>query len=159
MRWNLIDGFQVLKKGEYARAHKSFEGTEDFFAGHFPGEPLVPETLLIEMVAQTGGTLLGLGLDFGKEVILAKIASAKFGRAAAPPCRLEIEAVIEEEREEGAWIAGTVRSQGEVAGEVRLLLVTMDAIDGAEGKRVVFTEDFLKHYRVYEVARMSQIGS
>ena len=43
MRWELITRFEVLKKGKYSRAIKSYAGTEDFFKEHLPGKPLVPQ--------------------------------------------------------------------------------------------------------------------
>src|SRR6185295_8092778 len=103
MRWDLIDKFEILKKGQYVRAFKHFSGREDFFAENFPGNPSVPEPLFIEMIAQTSGVLFGFGFDFKKEVILAKILTAEFFSAVKPPCRLEVEARINDEREEGAW--------------------------------------------------------
>lgn len=155
MRWDLLDKFHVLKKGQTAKAVKTFSGKEDFFAEHFPGRPLVPEPLFIEMIAQAGGVLLGLGIDFKKEVILAKIAKANFLKAVAPPCSLEVEAKIDEAREEGAWISGTVRHHNTLIAEATLLLVTMDSlVEGLNGK-IVFNDSFLKHYDVYEVAKMS----
>ena len=159
MRWNLIEKFEVLKKGEFSRAVKRFSGREDFFPEHFPGKPLVPEPLFVEMIAQAGGVLLGLGIDFKKEVVLAKISKAKFYQEVAPPCEFEIEARIDEEREEGAWISGVVRSTGKTVAEASILLVTMDSlVDGQNGK-IVFNETFLKHYDVYQVAKMSQSAS
>ena len=156
MRWDLIEKFEVLKKGEYSRATKRFSGLEDFFRDHFPGKPLVPEPLFVEMIAQAGGVLLGLGIDFKKEVVLAKISRAKFYREVPPPCEFEIEAHIDGEREEGAWISGVVRSGGATVAEASILLVTMDSlVDGQNGK-IVFNETFLKHYDVYQVAKMSQ---
>ena len=109
MRWDLIDRFEVLKKGSYSRAVKSFEGSEDFFAEHDPGRPRVPEPFYLEMIAQAGGVLFGLGIDFKKEVILAKIEHARFLKVVAPPCAFVVEARIEDQREEGAWISGSVR--------------------------------------------------
>ncbi len=85
MRWDLIEKFEVLKKGEVALAVKSFSGHEDFFAENFLGNPLVPEPLFVEMIAQAGGVLFGLTLDFQKEVILAKISEANFFGAVAAP--------------------------------------------------------------------------
>ena len=52
----------------------------------------MPEPLFIEMIAQAGGVLFGLGVDFKKEVILAKIEGARFEKTVVPPCRLVIEA-------------------------------------------------------------------
>lgn len=129
MRWDLIEKFETIQRGRRATAVKSFSGEEDFFAEHFPGKPEVPAVLLIEMVAQTGGVLFGLGLGFSSEVILAKIDSARFDAVATPPCRLVVDAEIDGEREEGAWISGEVRlfAGGEsppqsVGGSVRTAL-------------------------------------
>ena len=155
MRWDLIDKFEILKKGECARASKSFSGEEDFFAEHFPGRPLVPEPLFIEMIAQAGGVLLGLGMDFKKEVILAKIAHARFFTPVVPPCCFTIEAKIDEEREEGAWISGTIRQKDTLVAETTLLLVTIDAFGDGKNGSIVFNDTFLKHYDVYHVAKIS----
>src|SRR3989338_5342913 len=151
MRWDLIDRFEILQKGKYSRARKSFTGGEDFFSEHFPGRPMVPETLLLEMIAQTGGVLYGLGLDFKKEVILAKIADARFGAPAFPPCEFTIEVTLEEEREEGAWVSGVVRLEGAEAARAKILLAAVDSL--ADKKNIVFNDHFLKHYDVYNVAK------
>ena len=156
MRWDLIESFEVLKKGSYSRARKSFSGTEDFFRDHFPGKPLVPETLMIEMIAQAGGVLLGVGINFEKEVILAKIGQARFYRTVRPPCQLLVEATIEAEREEGAWISGTVKLENELVAEAGAFLVTIDFLDNGDRKKIVFNEDFLKHYDILNVVRMSE---
>ena len=156
MRWDLVDSFEVLKKGSVSKAWKSFDGTEDFFQGHFPSKPVVPGTLLIEMIAQAGGVLYGLGLDFKKEVILAKIALAFFPKEVFPPCRLWIEANLEKEREEGAWVSGTVKLNGELVANAEILLVTMDALEEGRQESVVFNDGFLKHYDIYNVAKASQ---
>jgi len=163
MRWDLIEKFEVLKRESgpagrpYASAVKGFAGTEDFFKEHFPGRPLVPEPLFIEMIAQTGGVLYGLGFDFKKEVILAKIEKAEFLRAVAPPCEFLIEAAIEEEREEGAWITGTVKCGREVVTEAKILLVTMDTLETTPAeKKIVFNDGFLKHYDIANVVKLSE---
>ena len=157
MRWDLIGNFEVLKKGRYAVATKSFSGDEDFFEDHFPGKPLVPQTLMIEMIAQAGGVLFGFGFDFNKEVILAKISEASFTREVAAPCDFLIRAELEEEREEGARISGSVSVPGaEIIAEARILLVTFDSLGSGRGKSIVFNDAFLKHYDIYNVAKASE---
>jgi 3-hydroxymyristoyl/3-hydroxydecanoyl-(acyl carrier protein) dehydratase len=156
MRWDLIDRFEVLKKGVYAKAVKSFDGREDFFAEHDPGRPRVPEPLFLEMIAQTGGVLLGLGIDFKKEVILAKIEGARFAAPAVPPCEFTVEARIEEEREEGAWISGSVKQKDKQVAQARILLVTMDTLTGVGGRSIVFNDHFLKHYDIDHIAKRSE---
>lgn len=156
MRWDLIDRFDVLKKGEYSRAEKSFTGKEDFFAEHHPGRPFVPEPLFIEMIAQTGGVLYGLGIGFKKEVILAKIEGASFLSAVQPPCRFSVEASIEEEREEGAWISGSVRQDGRLVASAKILLVAIDSLGEMPSGKVVFNDRFLAHYDIWNVAHQSE---
>ncbi len=154
MRWDLIDKFEILKKGETATAVKSFSGDEDFFTEHFPGNPLVPEPLFVEMIAQTGGVLFGLGLDFKKEVILAKILDANFFRPVKPPCHFLIETRIDDEREEGAWISGSVKLGNETIAEASVLFVTIASL-GENKEKVVFNDGFLQHFDVYNVAKAS----
>ena len=156
MRWDLIDRFEVLKKGEYSRAEKSFTGDEDFFAEHHPGCPTVPEPLFIEMIAQTGGVLYGLGIGFKKEVILAKIEEACFPESVRPPCRFLVEASIEEEREEGAWIMGSVRQDGKLVASAKILLVAMDSLGEIPSGKIVFNDRFLAHYDIWNVAQQSE---
>jgi 3-hydroxyacyl-[acyl-carrier-protein] dehydratase len=156
MRWDLIDKFEVLKKGEYSRSEKSFTGAEDFFAEHYPGSPSVPEPLFIEMIAQTGGVLYGLGIGFKKEVILAKIEGARFLASVRPPCRFIVEANIEKEREEGAWISGSVSQNGKLVASARILLVAMDSLGEIPPGKVVFNDRFLSHYDIWNVVKLSE---
>lgn len=158
MRWDILEKFDLLKKGSHSRAVKHFTGQEDFFREHFPGKPTMPEPLFIEMVAQAGGVLYGLGLEFKKEVILAKISSAQFLRPVAPPCAFVIEAKIDEEREDGAWISGTVKQSGEVVARVQLLLAAVDLVaqNGGPKKQIVFNEKFMEHFDIVNVARQSE---
>ena len=156
MRWDLVTSFEVLKKGVYSRAVKSYSGFEDFFKEHFPGKPLVPQAFFIEMIAQTGGVLFGLGLDFKKEIILAKAEEVEFFLDVAPPCELVIEARIQDEREDGAWISGAVTHNGVIAARAKSLLAVVDHL--VEGKtNIVFNEIFMKKYNVLEIARQSQV--
>ncbi len=156
MRWDLIDRFVVLKKGERAFAEKKFTGGEDFFTEHHPGQPSVPEPLFLEMIAQTGGVLYGLGIGFKKEVILAKIEEARFPVSVRPPCRFQVEASLEEEREEGAWIFGSVRQEGSLVASAKILLVAIDTLGEASPGKVVFNDRFLAHYDIWNVAKQSE---
>lgn len=156
MRWDLIDRFHFLKKNRSAKASKSFSAGEDFFKDHFPGKAVFPEVLYIEMIAQTGGVLYGLDLDFKKEVILAKIARAVFHEAVKPPCAFEIEAQFEDEREEGAWMTGKVMCNGKTVAEAEIMLVTMESGVLGFDKKIVFNDGFLKHYDILNVAKQSE---
>lgn len=159
VRWELITRFEVLKKGEYSRAVKSYTGAEDFFREHFPGRPLVPQAFFIEMVAQAGGVLFGLGIDFQKEVILAKVEDASFWLDVAPPCELVVEARMEDESEDGAWVRGSVSHAGKKVMEVKILLAAVESV--VEGRtNIVFNEHFMKSYDIRGIAERSRaLGS
>jgi len=70
--------------------YKRFTADEPFFAGHFPGYPVVPGVLLVECMAQTGGAGVAAmgGLDeAGGEpgvTFLASVDKAKFRRQVRP---------------------------------------------------------------------------
>jgi 3-hydroxyacyl-[acyl-carrier-protein] dehydratase len=53
----LVDRIESLKKGEEIIGIKNVTINEPFFAGHFPGNPIMPGVLIIEAMAQVGGIL------------------------------------------------------------------------------------------------------
>jgi 3-hydroxyacyl-[acyl-carrier-protein] dehydratase len=76
-----IDSVEKIERGVYAESSKSFSGEEPFFAGHFPGNAIVPGVLLTEGMAQTAGIAVG-GPD--QTFLLTAIRSMKFMRAVRP---------------------------------------------------------------------------
>lgn len=115
----------------------------------------MPEPLFIEMIAQAGGALFGLGLDFKKEVILAKIARANFKKQVSPPCEFVVKTQIREEREEGALIHGRVTQGGTEVASAEIILMTVESGHLASSKSIVFNDQFMKHYDIRHVASLS----
>jgi beta-hydroxyacyl-ACP dehydratase FabZ len=77
-------------------AIKNVTINEPFFAGHFPGAPVMPGVLQIEAMAQAGGILAQRVVDFdpARQVMLfMAIDAAKFRRAVLPGDQLRIEVV------------------------------------------------------------------
>lgn len=68
-------------------------GSESFFAGHFPGEPIVPGVLLAESLAQLCGLIAFAGaVETGAPTKPARLAQVdvKLHAAVRPPARIEL---------------------------------------------------------------------
>ena len=85
MRWIWIDKFLEFRSGQFARTIKNLTLAEEHLHDHFPGYPVMPATLIIEGLAQTGGILVGEAGSFAEKVILAKISRAEFHGVAKGP--------------------------------------------------------------------------
>ena len=78
MRWFWIDRFIEFESGVQARAIKNVSLAEEHLHDHFPGFPVMPASLMVEGMAQTGGILLGEKNAFEHIVILAKVPKVRF---------------------------------------------------------------------------------
>lgn len=91
----LIDMVEELEPGIRAVAKKCVTYNEPYFAGHFPGEPVMPGVLIIEALAQTGAVaILGMEENRGKTAYFAGIDGAKFKRKIVPGDVLMLETEI-----------------------------------------------------------------
>src|SRR5260370_23043219 len=108
-RWIWIDRFLEFHSGRSARAVKNLSFAEDYFAEHFPGYPVMPGTLILEGLAQTGGILVGDANDFREKVVLAKVPYARFHREVLAGNQLIYDVDLLHLRPEGAAVQGRVQ--------------------------------------------------
>ena len=91
----LVDRAQILEPGKKAVGYKAVTYNEPFFAGHFPGEPVMPGVLIIEAMAQVGAIVI-LSQDEmkGKLAFFGGINKAKFRQKVVPGTMLRMEVEI-----------------------------------------------------------------
>lgn len=86
-----LDEVTALEPGVSARGLKTFDPAEPFFAGHFPGAPIVPGVILTEALAQLAGIAVA---ESGSRFLLSAVRLMKFPRAAGPGERITLEASV-----------------------------------------------------------------
>ena len=84
----LVDRLEVEVPGEKGVGLKNVTMNEEFFQGHFPGNPVMPGVLQIEAMAQTAGALVMASMEDYKEkkagVFFMSIDGVKFRKPVKP---------------------------------------------------------------------------
>ena len=100
------------------KGYKNVTGTEDFFQGHFPGNPIMPGVLQIEALAQLGAALL-MQRFTGQHVFayFAGIEKARFKGKVVPGDRLDLDVLVTRDRGKFAIIEGKASVDGQLTVE------------------------------------------
>ncbi len=81
----LVDKIIALEPGSKAVGIKNVTINEPYFAGHFPGRPIMPGVLMIEAMAQVGAcALFSLDKYKGQLGFLAGVDKMRFRRLVIP---------------------------------------------------------------------------
>lgn len=91
----LVDRLEVEVPGEKGIGMKNVTMNEEFFQGHFPGNPVMPGVLQIEAMAQTAGALVvaASGENAGDKkisVLFMSIDGVKFRKPVKPGDQLRM---------------------------------------------------------------------
>ena len=91
----LIDRIEELEPGVRAVGYKAVTYNEPQFAGHFPGEPVMPGVLIVEALAQTGAVaILSVEENRGKTEYFGAMDHVKFKKKVVPGDTLRLECEI-----------------------------------------------------------------
>jgi 3-hydroxyacyl-[acyl-carrier-protein] dehydratase len=91
----LVDRILELEPMKRAVGIKNVTINEQFFLGHFPGQPIMPGVLILEAMAQVGGVaMLYPDENRGKIAVFAGMEKVKFRRPVVPGDQLKMVAEL-----------------------------------------------------------------
>ena len=125
----LVDRVTELVVDERITAIKGVTINEPFFAGHFPGRPIMPGVLIVEALAQAAGVLAveSLGLaGSGKLVYFMAIDGAKFRAPVEPGCLLQLDVKFVQKRATVCKFEGRASVDGKLAAEANFTAMIAD---------------------------------
>ena len=120
----LVDRILELEPGKRAVGVKNVTVNEDFFNGHFPGNPIMPGVLTIEAMAQVAGILaLVTTENSGKLALIAGIDKMRFRRPVVPGDQLITEVTMLKIKNDIGRVKVVGRVDGAVVAEGEYLFV------------------------------------
>ncbi len=149
--WRILSAVDQIQPGKYAKT-RARNWKSDYS----------PEFLMLEMMAQTGGLIVGAVKDFSGNVVFAKVENANFQCTAYSvqrtaedfvPCTIYdapfvIEAFANDGvSDQGSWIDAHVLSGEEKIASARLFLIDAGDLSG-NGKSLTFHQEFLEYYQI-----------
>ncbi len=159
MRWIWIDCFIEFESGSHAKAVKNVTLAEEYLHDHFPGFAVMPGSLMLEGMAQTGGILLGEANNFEHIVILAKVPKLTFQGWVCPGETLIYTAHLIDVRQEGGSVECTAHVGDRLVAEAEILFAHVDQshpeLGAIDQKNFVFSMNLLS---VLDVGRAGDVS-
>jgi len=128
----MIDRVIEIERKRRIVAIKNVSINEPFFAGHFPGQPIMPGVLIVEALAQAGGALLLTEVKHRRETLMVftGIERARFRRPVVPGDQLRLEVEAKAWRETARAVAvrmeGTATVDGKRVAEATVMCQLVD---------------------------------
>tara|TARA_B100001996_G_scaffold285741_1_gene226025 strand:+ start:50 stop:514 length:465 start_codon:yes stop_codon:yes gene_type:complete len=126
----LIDKIEIVEPGTSLTALKNVTINEPFFQGHFPGQPIMPGVLSLEVLCQAGSFLMLNQVDdpLEKNMFFTTVEKAKFKKPITPGDQLQIEVELVKRKLNLCKFHGKCKINGELAVDA---LFTANLVDRA----------------------------
>jgi len=112
----MIDRVMEVEPGRRAVAVKTISLDDFFLAGHFPHNPCMPEALIVEALAQTGGIAMLSAKEAGM-AFLVKVEEMQFAKTVKPGDLLTLSAEVEFSFGEMTKIRVKAETEGEMVAQ------------------------------------------
>lgn len=118
----LVDRVLEMVPGESIKAIKNVTFNEEFFQGHFPGQPVMPGVLIIEAMAQAGGIMAYKAQPQakGRLIYFMAIDKVKFRQPVVPGDQLVFELKTTHKSSRAWKMSGRAYVDGKVVSQAEL---------------------------------------
>jgi 3-hydroxyacyl-[acyl-carrier-protein] dehydratase len=120
----MVDRIVDVELGIAIKGIKNVSMNENFFQGHFPGEPVMPGVLMLEGMAQAGALLAYLtdrDMVGTKLVYFAGLDKVKFRQKVVPGDQLLYELTVLKRKSKFWVMAGKALVDGKLVAEAELM--------------------------------------
>ncbi len=126
--FRFVDAVDECTPGRSAVGRFQVTGEEDFFAGHFPGNPVLPGVIQLEALAQTGAVALLADERFADRLpLFGGLEKVRFRRLVRPGVELLLEVTLERLSGVGGWGTAKASVAGATTCQARLFFALAPA--------------------------------
>jgi len=124
----LVDRITAIEEDRSIQGYKNVTINEPFFAGHFPGHPIMPAVLILEAMAQVGGLLLLNSVEDPNDKLMyfMGIDGAKFRRPVTPGDQLHLKLTLLKLKNRISKMRGEAYVDGQLVAEAELLATVVE---------------------------------